>query len=188
MLGAARFGQSTPSDGFLYLLTPFDQKPWLTFHGGPFVRPLVVLPEGFEAIYGKRPEGPAGTNELRGLQQFWEQQLGLWRDNKAPDWASPERVAEVSILCQAHAMGPTLLPYRLTNGAEFVCFPGAKLAGRQAELPLHFELPARLVYEFTQQGIAMYQLMAAQEGNLIPTNQLVDFANPAGRIRPGGHL
>jgi hypothetical protein len=187
MLGAFRFGQPTPPDGFLYLLTPFDLKPWLTFVGGPFVKPPVVLPEGFEAIYGKRPEGPTGDNALRGLIQFWEQQLGLWRDNKAPDGVTPEREAVVSLLCQTHGMGGDLLPYRLTNGAEFVCFPGAKLAGRQAELPLHFELPALLVYEYTQHGIAMYQTMAAQEGNVIPTEQLVGFANPAGRIRPAEH-
>lgn len=187
LLGAARFGQPTPPDGFMYLLTPFDLKPWETFKGGPWVKPPEVLPEGFEAIYGKRPEGPAGTNELRGLIQFWEQQLGLWRDNKPPDSVTPERAAEASLLCQTHGMGGKLLPYRLTNGAEFVCFPEAKLAGRRAELPLYFELPALLVYEYTEQGIAMYQMMAAQEGNEIPTDQLVDFANPARRIPSAGH-
>ena len=187
-LGSARFGQPTPPDGFLYLfpMGGFDLKPWETFNGGPFVKPPVVLPDGFEAIYGKRPEGPAGTTALRGLQQFWEQQLGLWRDNKVPDSVTPELAAEVSLLCQAHGMGGTLLPYRLTNGAEFVCFPDAKLAGRRAELPLYFELPALLVYHYAQQGIALYQLLAKNEGNEIPADQLVEFASP-GRFRPAGH-
>lgn len=164
-------------DGYLYLITNvMDLDPWFEFNQGPAPRrPERQAPATFTELYGARPAGDLG---LAGL---WDQQLSLWQDNLPPDWASPEEIVGATLVFQAHGMG-VLKPYRLTNGAEFVCFPEANLAGRRASLPLYYELPAKLVYELSEHGIAIYQLAAQQEGHLISPDQLVPIADGRRRI------
>lgn len=174
LLGASRFGQPTPPDGFLYLLSPFDSRPWETFAHGGFVQKAAALPPGFVTVYGERPTGDAATTDLRGLQQYWDQQLGLWRDAAAPDWASAEMQAKASVEFQAIGMG-RLFPYRLTNGYEAVAFPDADKRACETLLPVVFELPARLVYELGQQGAAIYQWQLKQAGVEVPKDQQVGF-------------
>ncbi len=174
LLGAARFGQPTPPDGYLYLYVFGDSRPWETFNKGGFVQPKPVLPEGFQAVYGERPKGDADTTELRGLQTYWDQQLGLWRDNKRPDWVTDE--TEAKALLEWGLLGiKSFLPYRLTNGAEWVCLPDANPVARDEALPLLYQLPARLVYDLGQQGAAIYQWNLKQKGVEIPQEQQVSF-------------
>ena len=140
-------------EGFVYFNpTPFTGDPWLVFGPAP-VKP--GPPAEFVEIFGPEPVGSLANRTT------WQQQLGLWRDNKLPDGADPVVVANAQDACQFYGLG-NFLPFRLTNGAEMFFFPAADK--RVATSFNGFSLEAKLVLEFLQFGIAFYQASLIQIG------------------------
>ncbi len=161
-------------DGWIYFLaTPFDSEPWTAFDDA-VPRPL-QLPAGFHEIFGDRPSLP-------GAAVGWDQELGLWRDNKRPDWVDDGTafVAQKVFEHYGTNVGDTkdqwrLMPYRLTNGAELVFCPDADKRGATRQAPNGLVLDARLVYQYPIYGLTGYQGDLLQAGVVIPENKLVEF-------------
>ena len=146
--------------GWDYLMS-FNPTPWLLFE--PVAAP--TLPVGFVEIFGPR----SGTKH----PEYWDQELGLYRDNKAPDWADAGQIAVAELTFQNYGAG-RLLPYRLTNGDDYVALPNAPEAICDP-IVRGFRLPARLVYELPQHGLMIYQGALQEAGIPIPESQLVPF-------------
>jgi hypothetical protein len=172
-------------DGWMYLvINPMYFSPFAQFFGSiPTPKPL---PPGFEAIFGKRP-----TSAPQNIQDFWQQQLGLWRDNQPSDsqvGMSPTKLAAIAQVFIHYGLGAGL-NYRLTNGGAFVYFPDAdKRAGAPELLPPGFVLPATLVYDLPEHGIMLYQAALMLGGVSADKLDLVPYLkNTLGTQAGGGH-
>ena len=95
--------------GEWWLVDPFTgETPWLTQAGGP---PREILPEGYEEIFGPRPQAADFRGERNPSLMYrtavvkWEQDLRYFKQAGTPEWADPRLVATAANLFEQWGMG-----------------------------------------------------------------------------------
>ena len=146
--------------GEWWLVNPFGSAtPWLT-QSKP--APGVVLPEGFEEIFGQRPrlerflETPNPSFYFRLAVTEWEQNLRHFKRVGSPEWAEETHLANAARVFESWDMGrPRYYEGRYGWSARFT----------DSALP-DFECAARAALASTHLVVAQYQLALLEAGKL----------------------
>lgn len=150
--------------GEWWMVNPFaTPEPWLT-QSQPVRRD--PLPEGFEELFGPRPEASSFRSTPNPSQYFrmalvnWEQELRYFQKPGPPDWASEDALRNAAAIFEAWEMGSPR--YYLGRYGWAVRF-------RDSALP-DFDAEARAALESTHLLVARFQ-MAMLEHGLMPARK-----------------
>jgi len=176
----APFGpyRQAPADygGEWWYVNPFNSKgttgnnsPWERF--APKNQPEdAPLPDGFEAIFGKRPEFKDFTDRTAWTtaRNHWDQNLKQFKAAGLPLWLGQEQKAELDTLYQSWDMGkPHFYGGRY---GEMVRWPNSEVQD--------FEQAAHFAAFYPHHVIAIYQAELAEHGLEVPVGKRHPFVPP----------
>lgn len=140
--------------------TTDNASPWERFEEQPEPE---ALPEGFEDIFGKKPEfaGFPDSQAWTTARKHWEQNLRQFQKAGIPSWMSAAEAKALDTMFESWGMGRPR--FFLGRYGEVVRWP-------DSEVP-DFEQAAFTVARNPHQVVAWYQIDLAQAGGKIPKDK-----------------
>ena len=146
--------------GHWWLVNPFaTPSPWLTQSRPANREPL---PDGFEALFGARPQGadfrstPNPSLFFRMALVQWEQDLRHFNRAGVPEWATAESMSTAEAVFRAWQMGAPR--YYLGRYGWSARFPESPLPS--------FDADARTAIEGTHLMVARFQMAMVEDGKI----------------------